>query len=151
MTPGRNPAGPASGPGHWTVDGVELLGVAGPRPAAQSTQWIPTAAGRWHSVQVGSPHRWQRMNEGRSGWRGQTGNCRSAPPTGPPEVWWDKETQASLISMDSMETASRGLSRPSVATEFRVSTIFFEASSFTSPKMVCLPCSHVVGTVVMKN
>ena len=26
----------------------------------QSTHWTPTAAGRWHSGQVGRPQRWQR-------------------------------------------------------------------------------------------
>ena len=26
----------------------------------QSTHWMPTAAGRWHSGQVGRPQRWQR-------------------------------------------------------------------------------------------
>ena len=31
------------------------------RPSAtQSTHWMPTAAGRWHSGQVGRMHRWQR-------------------------------------------------------------------------------------------
>ena len=28
--------------------------------ATQSTHWMPTAAGRWHSGQVGRLHRWQR-------------------------------------------------------------------------------------------
>ena len=28
--------------------------------ATQSTHWMPTAAGRWHSGHVGRPHRWQR-------------------------------------------------------------------------------------------
>jgi hypothetical protein len=26
----------------------------------QSTHWMPTAAGRWHSGQAGRPQRWQR-------------------------------------------------------------------------------------------
>jgi len=50
-----------------------------------------------------------------------------------------------------MTTSSRGRSRGSVDTAEIASTTWRDASSATSPKIVCLPCSHSVGAVVMKN
>ncbi len=46
--------------------------------ATQSTHWMPTAAGRWHSGQVGRMHRWQRTYDSRSGCRGHTGTGATA-------------------------------------------------------------------------
>ena len=48
----------------------------------QSTQWTPTAAGRWHAGQTGRPHRWQRTYDTRSGCRGQTGGAVSPAGSG---------------------------------------------------------------------
>ncbi len=46
------------------------------RPSAtQSTHWMPTAAGRWHSGQAGRMQRWHRTYDSRSGCRGHTGTC----------------------------------------------------------------------------
>ncbi|MFI2104510.1 hypothetical protein ACH436_14535 [Isoptericola sp. NPDC019693] len=39
---------------------VRALGIARDASLTQSTHWIPTAAGRWHSGHVGRPQRWQR-------------------------------------------------------------------------------------------
>lgn len=50
-----------------------------------------------------------------------------------------------------MTTSSSGRSRGSVATAEIASTTALEASSATAPKIVCLPWSHSVGAVVMKN
>ena len=53
--------------------------------------------------------------------------------------------------MEVITESSTGRSWPPVRTLLSSSTTFLEASSATSPKMVCLPCNHVVGAVVMKN
>ncbi|GIG26760.1 hypothetical protein Cde04nite_30040 [Cellulomonas denverensis] len=60
----------------WRATPPKIVRLAGVRAAAsrtQSTHWTPTAAGRWHSGQVGRLHRWHRTYETRSGCRGQTG------------------------------------------------------------------------------
>lgn len=51
---------------------VRTCGRAAAAALAQSTQWNPTVAGRWHSPQAGRPHRWHRAYAARSGCRGQT-------------------------------------------------------------------------------
>ena len=61
---------------------VRVVGSARAASATQSTQWMPTAACRWHSGQVGRPHRWHRTYDTRSGWRGQTGGATGAPGSG---------------------------------------------------------------------
>ncbi|GAA1722971.1 hypothetical protein GCM10009809_18520 [Isoptericola hypogeus] len=61
--------------------------------ATQSTHWIPTAAGRWHSGHVGRPQRWQRTYDTRSGWRGQTGG---APAGCGPGGWGVEMAQPSM-------------------------------------------------------
>ena len=48
-------------------------------------------------------------------------------------------------------TSCTGRSRGSVSTAEIASTTAREASSVTAPKIVCLPWSHSVGAVVMKN
>src|SRR5699024_9475106 len=57
----------------------------------------------------------------------------------------------SMISTDSMTMGSCGRSIAPVGAASIASTTFFESSSTTSPKIVCLPLSHGVGTVEMKN
>ena len=49
------------------------------------------------------------------------------------------------MSTDSITTSSSGLSRPSVGTAWIASTTRCDASSSTSPKIVCLPCSQGVA------
>lgn len=51
-TPGLLPARPPKT--------VATVGVARAASRTQSTHWMPTAAGRWHSGQAGRPHRWHR-------------------------------------------------------------------------------------------
>ena len=46
------------------------------------------------------------------------------------------------MSIDSITTGSIGRSPAAVGSALIVSTTAFEASSATSPKIVCLPCSH---------
>ena len=57
----------------------------------------------------------------------------------------------STMSMELITTSCRGRSRPSVGAASIASTTLRESSSTTLPKMVCLPCSQGVATVVMKN
>ena len=45
----------------------------------------------------------------------------------------------------------RGRSVLSVGVAEIASTTALDSSSATAPKIVCLPCSHAVGAVVMKN
>src|SRR5690606_24666137 len=59
--------------------------------------------------------------------------------------------QTAAISTDCRTTSSTGRSPAPVRTAAISSTTFLEASSATSPKIVCLPISHGVGSVVMKN
>ncbi|WP_170169372.1 hypothetical protein [Salana multivorans] len=40
---------------------VRTTGRADAAPRAQSTQWNPTDAGRWHSGQAGRSQRWHRV------------------------------------------------------------------------------------------
>src|SRR3954470_24943494 len=51
----------------------------------------------------------------------------------------------------SIVTSSTGRSRPSVFSPAILSTTARLSASATSPKMVCLPVSHVVAATVMKN
>ena len=37
---------------------VRVRGTVWAASRTQSTHWIPTGAGRWHSGQAGRPHRW---------------------------------------------------------------------------------------------
>ncbi len=50
-----------------------------------------------------------------------------------------------------MTTGVTGLSCAPVGVDSILSTTACEAASFTSPKIVCLRLSHVVGAEVMKN
>ena len=55
------------------------------------------------------------------------------------------------MSIEVTTQSSTGRSMPPVRTLFSSSTTFRDASSASFPKMVCLPCSQVVGAVGMKN
>ena len=53
------------------------------------------------------------------------------------------------MSIEVMTASSTGRSMPPVRTLFSSSTTFLEASSTTSPKIVCLPLSHGVVEVAV--
>ena len=124
----------------------------------QSTHCTPTAAARWHSGQVGRPQRWQRTYETRSGCRGQTGGAcwswyavgsligtfSTCAPVGSGSTGAVSRGHPETVTR-SMTTSSTGLSFAPVGTAAIVSTTSRLGPSATSPKIVCLPCSHVVG------
>jgi hypothetical protein len=113
----------------------------------------PTAAGVWHSAQIVRPQRWQ-----------STAALAIRVPV----------TEVVRLVNPSLTVRSRGGDRidasdPSIETDLDhdvfegpivavlltafdlLLTTSRDAPSATSPKIVCLPCSQVVGTVVMKN
>jgi hypothetical protein len=63
----------------------------------QSTHWIPTAAARWQSGQVGRSHRWQRTELTRLGWRGQTGSAVGGADGAPVSMPSTAEYSDSLV------------------------------------------------------
>ncbi|GAA4138307.1 hypothetical protein GCM10023068_03950 [Leifsonia shinshuensis] len=59
----------APGPVRRDTQGERVRGAVARCCAMHSGQITPTAAGVWHSPQIGRPQRWQRTWLTRSGWR----------------------------------------------------------------------------------
>src|SRR3954463_15074716 len=123
------------------------------RPSlTHSGHWNPTDAGVMHSGQIGRSHREQvtpvsRLRCRGQGREGEAGGGVSVIASGP----FGGRAQARSIVTLSIVTSLAGRSRPSVFSPAILSTTARLSASATSPKMVCLPVSQVVGATVMKN